>query len=141
MKAPKKLFLPAIALSLLLGGAVPALAERHGMDRLAKKLDLTEEQVSAISALGGERGSRHETRKALREQIKSLIEAGDVDAAAALASEAAGERVREMAAKRAAMAEILTPEQLAEWESLKERRGKRHGGPGRRHHGGEQDYQ
>ena len=111
------------------------------MDRLAKKLDLTEEQVSAISALGGERGSRHETRKALREQIKSLIEAGDVDAAAALASEAAGERVREMAAKRAAMAEILTPEQLAEWESLKERRGKRHGGPGRRHHGGEQDYQ
>lgn len=141
MTSPKKLFIPTIALSLVLGSLNPAFAEHGGIDRLAKKLDLTQQQIAAIGALREERGSQHEARRELNAEIHSLIESGQIDAAATLAGSAASERVYEMAAKRTAMAEILTPEQLAEWDQLKQRRGKRHHGSGRGQHRGEQDYQ
>ena len=134
-----------LVLSLALGASTAVFAKHGGIERLAEKLNLTNEQVTAIEALrgDGDKDSKRDARRQQREEIRQLIESGQVDAAATLAGNAASERVYKMAEKRTAMAEILTPEQLAQWDALKESRGrgKGKGHHGRRRHDGDQGYQ
>jgi len=139
MVSPRKFIAPAVVFSLALGALAPAFAEHRGFDRMANKLGLSDEQVTAIQELQSDRGDQRESRRELREEIKQLIESDQVDAAATLAGEAASERIYRLAEKRAAMAGILTAEQLAQWDAMKQKRGKRGHGPGRRHHQEDQD--
>jgi protein CpxP len=64
------------------------------VDRLAQKLDLTDQQKTQLKAIFAE---QREKRRALREE------------------------------KRARMQEVLTPEQLTEWDEMRQRRKGRHG--------------
>ncbi len=111
----------------------------HKMQRIAKKLGLTEAQQAEIKTL---REAQKEEHKALREEMKAFREkmkaldtsSADYDSqVAALADEKANfERKRfiQKSAARQAFMNVLTEEQRATLKTMKEerknRRGKRH---------------
>lgn len=110
------------------------------LDRMAKKLDLTDEQKTKVQAL--KLNSRNiikplrDERRAIREEMRALDTAA-ADYSSKLASIANRQAANTSAMiiakgeRRQQMASILTPEQSAK---MKEMRGKRKGGFGKRKH-------
>lgn len=94
-------------------------------ERMAKYLDLNDEQVAAIATLKSEKRLSREAYHETRETIKALIEEGDVDQAANLAAEQARQKVLAKAEFRDAIKGILSPEQFEKWEQM----------PRKKHHG------
>ena len=96
------------------------------LGRLADKLELTEEQRAEIKAITeGTRLEAEEAREAVREAMKALHEAtaGGIEAEIIAAGKAVGDTMTEQALLRATtmkqIKEVLTDEQLAEFEELK----------------------
>ncbi len=146
----KKLLPTAVIASLLLSVAAGAAAwgpggcggkggnpERHLL-MMEKMLDLTEEQKVQIQALHEEKmAARAEPKPRFAKEIAELdASAADYEAQVeALADDAAAhakQRVLERAEMRQRMVEILTPEQLSEWETFRsEMRDNRKGNGGK----------
>lgn len=134
------------ATTLIATGPVLAHGKRGGdpeqrVERMTRKLDLSEEQRTAILAIVEESGpAMSERREAMRENraaLREVVESADADDAAiqALADthgELAADLVMERAQMKRAIRAVLTPEQQAmadeQREAHAERRGKR------RHH-------
>ena len=98
----------------------------HLLGRLADKLELTEEQRAEVKAIvEGTQPEAEEARKAVREAMKALHEATTkgTEAEIIAAGKAVGDAFTEQALLRAAIMkqvkEILTDEQLAQFEELK----------------------
>lgn len=121
--------------------AVSSVAQaqgRHGgkrghdgqrLEKLAEKLDLSEQQKQQIKALHERFRQEHEDEfaqmKRLREQMKEARQAGDRERAVALREQmkALHENMKaDREALHERMLQILTPEQRAELAEMKERR-------------------
>lgn len=109
-------------------------AGAHPPHGLGEALGLTEAQQENMAALRAEFVPSRGERDAQREEVVALANSGDVDGAAALAATQASDAVYQRAEMQRRLAEILTPEQLAQLEHIRangERvEGRRHG----RHH-------
>jgi len=119
-------FLSAALAVPALFAAMNASAHPHksnGPNAFYERLDLTDEQRDAMTALREKyprgRGGMIENRQEVRE----LMQAGQVDEAAELAGEYAAQRVRNRAAVRAEMKDILSEEQLEQMLQFRERGG------------------
>ena len=108
-----------------------ATADDRRLERMAHRLELNSEQVEAIRSLNEYAGVSKVDRRAMRLEVQSLIEAGQVDAAADLAASNARESTYSRAERRTAMSEILTPEQFEKWSATRERRSHGHRRNGR----------
>ncbi|MGB1236635.1 MAG: Spy/CpxP family protein refolding chaperone [Pseudomonadales bacterium] len=106
------------------------------VERLAKKLDLSDEQKAKVKALfeqqSASREAKRDERKALHEAIRKLdVNAANFDTALAdvkaRASIQAMARIDSLVFMKQKMGEILTAEQLAKFEEMKEKRGKHRG--------------
>ena len=102
------------------------LAEREFSRKLADKLELTETQRAEIKAVTeGTRPEAEKAREAVREAMKALHEAttGGIEAEIIAAGKAVGDTMTEQALLRAAtmkqIKEILTNEQLVQFEELR----------------------
>lgn len=119
--SPKRVLVAILGLALvggLVAGAAPAQA-RPSLERLQKRLSLTDDQVQAIRQLHvSQRPAHHQLRTSLREArqaLRDLVLTG-ADEAAVQAKTA---EVQQLAAQAVqmrvdglrAMAQILTPEQ------------------------------
>ena len=117
-------------------GAFVASVSAHPGDRLAEHLGLSETQQQNLATLRTEFAPLREAAKTQREEVIALVKSGDVDGAAALAADQARDHVYQRAEIQRRMAEILTPEQLAQMEELRssrpDRKNKGRSG-GRRH--------
>ena len=135
MTTTTRYILPFVAIGIL-SGAFVASAGAHPADRLAEQLALSETQQQSLASLRAEYAPLRETAQAQRKEVIALVKSGDVDGAAALAAEQARDRVYQRAEMRRRMAEILTPEQLAQMEELRSSRPDREhkGRPGGRRH-------
>ena len=129
MKTRYRLTVPLFVLGVAMSGfALQSAAEPpRRIERLAHQLDLTEAQQTALADLREEfRGARSGMRES-RNEVGELIKSGQSDAAADLAAQAARDRVYRSAERRSRLAEILTPEQLAQMDELQsDRRGRGH---------------
>jgi Spy/CpxP family protein refolding chaperone len=133
MKPPIRKSISLMVVGVLLSAlALQTFADTHRLDRLTQRLNLTAEQQSAMEGLHEQMEPNRQARNEARQEIRSLIASDQVDAAAALAADAARERTYRMAERRQAMAEILTPEQLQQLEEMRQRRGEKRQGRGRR---------
>lgn len=112
------LLIPAVFIA---GLAISSYADSERISRMTQYLDLSDEQVLAIEALGNpqeeDRGEAWRTKN----EVEKLVVAGEVEAAATLAAESVRSKIYRYAENRAALAEILTPSQLEEWEDLRDR--------------------
>ena len=117
--------LPSIAFGLLTV-AVATSASASPSDRLAERLGLTEAQESSLTSLREEYAPSRDSAQAQREEIIAMVKAGNVDAAAELASSQARERVYQRAEMQRRMSEILTPDQMSEMETIRSSRSNRH---------------
>ena len=162
-------------IGVLLLAAIPALAQggpdRRGMhggqppaggeppiERMLERLELTEDQRVEIDALlaqarESDRGKMEQLREH-RQEMKQLLEADEVDEGAyRRAAQQAGELEADLALARSrTMKQVraqLTPEQQAQAEKMKERRGdmrrgsmRGRGGPaaGRHPRGGKREF-
>lgn len=119
-KITKKLAL-LMSAAFIAGLAIFSYADSERISRMTQYLELSDEQVLAIEALGNPqeegRGEAWRTKK----EVEKLVVAGEVDAAANLAAESVRTKIYGYAENRAALAEILTPAQLEEWEDLRDR--------------------
>ena len=82
-------------------------------DRIASNLELTPEQTIQFTEVQTKRKAHLEDALKVREQIKALTEAGDVDGAAILAGQQAEKKVRTMYALKTELATFLTEEQMS----------------------------
>lgn len=87
-----------------------------------KQLDLSDEQKAQIKDLFGQRKELAAEAQTQRSEIRSLIEAGDINAAAEIAATQARARVTNISEKKLAVESILTPEQLTELNTLQAER-------------------
>ena len=100
-----------------------ALAAHAGPgERIARKLGLTEDQQASVEQIRETYRPNRDEVRAKRSDVRALVENGEVDAAAELAATHAREAVYRRAQMRAELSEVLTPEQMAELESLMEQR-------------------
>lgn len=90
--------------------------------RAMKQLDLNDEQRAQLKELLGQRKETATLARSQRNEVRDLIDAGDVNTAAEIAATLARERVTTMAEKQMAIEAILTPEQLEELNSLQAER-------------------
>lgn len=94
-------------------------------NRIIKKLDLSDDQAVQVTALFADRKNRSTTRQERAEQMRALIEAGNVDQAADMAANNAREKVLNRAVIQESLKAILTEEQLVELaESQNGRKGR-----------------
>lgn len=135
MTTTTRFILPFMAIGIL-AVAFVASADAHPGDRLTEKLGLSESQQQSLETLRAEYAPLREGEQAKREEVMALVKSGDVDGAAALAADQARDRVYQLAEMQRRMAEILTPEQLAQMEELRMSRPDREhkGRPGGRRH-------
>ncbi|SMF22460.1 protein CpxP [Alteromonadaceae bacterium Bs31] len=146
----KKLFPTAVLASILLSATASAgpwgqggcggkfgNPERH-LAKMEKMLDLTAEQKAEIQALFEEKAAaRPEAKPRFGKQIAELdANASDyeqqLDALADGAAELARQRVLQRAETHQRMTEILTEEQMSEWQAFRaEKREKRQGKGGK----------
>ena len=133
--------LPALAQPPGKGGRGPGFMDGHRLEHLALRLELSDGQREELKAAFSERfeagaerrQAMFEARRALRQAIhaESFDEAAIREAAAAVAALEA-DRAVERAKGAQKLREILTPEQLAELEQMREdRRSGRRGLRGR----------
>lgn len=153
----RKLITSGIAATILTGAtAGVALAHDRGeqrFERLADKLELTEEQQSELKALFDERRDamqeRHEERKDRGDKPMGLGAldptsdsfSADVEKLIADTQARIADRIHEQAEMKQKVSEILTPEQFEEWQKMAPKGGD-HGdrgrpGPGKHHDRGE----
>lgn len=135
MTITTRFILPFVATGILFSALVtPAVA--HPGDRLTQQLGLSEAQQQSVAALRAEYAPLRKAAQAKREEVATLIKSGDVDGAATLAANQARDRVFQRVEMRRRMAEILTPEQLAQMEEIRSSRPNREhkGRPGGRRH-------
>lgn len=90
--------------------------------RAMKQLDLTDEQKAQIKELSAQRKTASVDFRTQQQEIRDLVEAGDVNAAAEVAATQARTRVTNMAEQKMAFEAILTAEQL---EQLKTQQAER----------------
>ena len=95
------------------------------MNRMIEKLDLTGEQAVEVEKLMSEQSGQRGSMIQGVSEIHKLIDQGYVDQAAEQAANSARDRVYKMAETKRRLSEILTPEQLAKMEELKQRRKER----------------
>ncbi len=155
MRKPMMIALTALTLSAATAGVAMAHEKGDGgwgrhnpqerMERMAEKLDLSDEQRSQMQALMEKQREQRPQRGEGREMYRQLQ---DLDPSAAdyqqqlddlvkQAQDRVGERIRARAEHRAAVAEILTDEQeqkLADWKKDRRENWKEHHG-GKGHHG------
>lgn len=139
----RKLVTSGIAATLLAGATGVALAADRGeqrFDRLARLLELNEEQQTEMKNLWSERREamkeRHEERKAGEDKpmgLRSLDPTADtfeadVEKLIADAQARVAERIHDQAEMKKQISEILSPEQFDKWQTLMDERG----GPGER---------
>ncbi|MGB0662584.1 MAG: Spy/CpxP family protein refolding chaperone [Pontibacterium sp.] len=157
----KSIVAVAVSTALLMGGVNLAQAKPHGfmgmqqggpkIERLARALDLTDEQVAqldeAMSAKGVEMRQIGRAAFSLGEQLNTLDPlAADYQAKVeALKSEAstnAAQMVQMRADQQKILADVLTPEQLTKLQQLKEEKAKRFGERDGKHGGkhGEREF-
>ena len=120
----------SIVLVVLIGMLTSAVAQSvdvHRTERLARELALTEAQQEGLAALRAEYAPTREAFDTSREEVIALVKSGSVDAAAELAASHARDRVYRRAEMHRRLAEILTPEQLAQMDEHRSGRSGRHG--------------
>lgn len=135
-----------VAMSFTLASwAMPGVGQGHhfkperAIERMAEKLDLTEEQRNEATEIVTEASTaareNREQLRALHEQLRAMRDTFDDEAAHALSDEI-GEITADMVYRRssshAAIYALLTPEQREEFDEMQERRRDR--GKGFRHH-------
>lgn len=131
MTTKTRYILPFMATAIL-SGAFTTSVSAHPGDRLADQLGLSDTQQQNLASLRAEYAPLRETSQAQREEAIALVKSGDVDGAAALAADQARDRVYQLAEMQWRMAEILTPEQLAQMEEIRSSRPDRFEKKGRR---------
>lgn len=106
---------------------------KHHFNKMAKKLQLTDEQKMLMKAIHQQSKvdfeNTHTEMKAFREQVKSLMEANIFDEQAFSAVYSQYQTTFEQAAllkakKKHAISKILTVEQKEKWQKFNEKRGK-----------------
>lgn len=90
--------------------------------RAMKQLDLTDIQKEQLKELYSQRKEGVSTGRSQRNEIRNLINLGDVNNAAEIAATQARERVANIAETKQAVAAILTAEQLTELNTLQAER-------------------
>lgn len=110
------------AVTLLLGAFSASVLANGKMDRVVKLLELTPDQTASLQAFHAEHKEKKAARKNNRKEVKALLDAGDVDGAAALAAEQASARVYNMAKAKQALAKFLSDEQIEKLHQIKKRR-------------------
>lgn len=116
----KKLTGAIIALTFSVVAGTSAYAAGFA-DRIASKLNLTPEQTVQFAEVQTKRQAHMEEALKVREQIKALAEAGDVNGAAVLAGQQAEKKVRALYALKQELASFLTEEQMATLAEVRER--------------------
>ena len=149
----RKLITTGIAATVLTGvTAGVALADNRSeqrFERLADKLELTEEQQSELKALFDQRREamqeRREERQGRGNKPMGLRDldpnsdsfSADVEKLIADAQARVAERIQQQAEMKQKVSEILTPEQFEEWEKMAPKAGDRgdrdRPGEGKRH--------
>ena len=121
--------IPLIVMGMLVVLALQSAADPTPAHRLTQALDLTSEQQESVAAVFEARKSTRMATKEQFDEVRSLIAAGEVEAAADLAAQQARERVYSMAELRSELVEILTPEQLEQLDTLRAERAMGGAGP------------
>lgn len=121
----------ALSLTLLTGVAIAKGPGHRGggshspMERIIEKLDLTDEQATEVEKLMAERSAKRDDKRKGMSEIQAMVDQGNIEQAADQAAEQAAnsarERVYKMAENQRRLSEILTPEQLAKMEEIKQR--------------------
>lgn len=109
----------AVASALMLG-----TANAHPKKQMFEELNLTDAQRQSLLSMKGDFQGKRAEAQAKRQEIKSLLQAGNVDAAADLVANIAREKVYKRAERFNQIKGILTEEQIA---TLKENRPERKG--------------
>ena len=125
MNKTSRAVLPSIVIGILTG-AFAVSVNASPPDRLAERLGLTDAQEESLTSLREEYAPIRDLLQAQREELIAMVKAGNVDAAAELASSQARERVYQRAEMQRRLAEILTPEQLSKMEDIRSGRPNRH---------------
>lgn len=116
----KKLTIAIIALTLTIGATSHADATGLG-DKISSALNLTPKQAVGFAEVQSKRDAYLTEAIQVREEIKALINAGDVDGAAMLAGQQAEKKVRNMYALKAELTSFLTEEQMTTLATIRER--------------------
>jgi len=130
MKNTKRIWITRLVVAILTG-AIANTASAQPMQRMAKELGLTDEQQQSLADIRGEFRPSREDARAQREAMREAHKRGDADAAAEIAATAASNRAYQAAEMRQRVAEVLTPEQLNQWDALRESRANGREGKGR----------
>lgn len=118
------------------------------IEKLVEKLGLSEEQATRLEAIRAEakaeRKAAREEMKAAHKKMKALWEAEEIDAEAIRAQferlhALKGDRGRVMLEVKLQIANLLTPEQRAEMQTMREARRGHRKGHHKRHRGGDFD--
>ena len=99
--------------------------------RVLRQLDLSDEQTTQIKELFTAQREVASANRDRMQQARELSAAGDVDQAAQIAADLAREKVLARAANQQSIEALLTPEQVVELNSIKDKvkeRGQRRGG-------------
>ena len=91
------------------------------IDRMVERLELSDEQAVEFEKLMESRADQRSLKFQGMSEIQEMIDQGNVDLAAEQAANSARAGVYEMAENKRLLSEILTPEQLAKMEEIKER--------------------
>ncbi|MFK8050431.1 MAG: Spy/CpxP family protein refolding chaperone [Halioglobus sp.] len=103
----------------------------HPMDRITDRLELSEEQQQSLLSLRADSELGRDAARESHQEVSALLKSGDTDGAADLAGEQARDRIYKRAQRHQQLAEILTPEQLAQWKELRPQRPERASREGR----------
>lgn len=143
----RKLIIGGITAALLassLTGVAIAHEKGEYRDRMANKLGLSEEQQTQMNALWEEqREARQEMRGEMRDHKGGLKDLdptadtyqADVQKLIEQTQAQVAERIQQRADMHAKMAEILTPEQMQQFQEMRGERGGKHDGGFKGHHG------
>ncbi|MEP1230695.1 MAG: hypothetical protein ABJG88_08475 [Litorimonas sp.] len=130
MTKTRTFLIPAFATALMFGVSVtPANAGPRGDSGqvFSQLTNVTEAQLESIKTLRAEfKQGRDEVRDS-RENIKSMVELGNVDQAAEFAGQLASDRVHQRAEFQNRLATILTAAQMDELKQLRADKPKRRG--------------
>ncbi len=118
----KKFKLKSTLSLVVLSGLLISSVNAHPSMPLFEELNLSESQKHSLKAMRADSKENRSLIKAKRVEIKNLMQAGNIDAAAELAASMASDRVYKRSERMNEIKSILSPEQLA---TLKEGKGER----------------
>ncbi|XOV84915.1 MAG: hypothetical protein ACFHXK_07270 [bacterium] len=99
--------------------AGPPAQTRH-FGKALMSLDLTDDQRQALTGLRAQFLQRAQDAGSTWRDVRTMLEAGDVDAAADVAAQAARKHIYFLYERKTVLASILTPEQMAVLEDTVE---------------------